>query len=38
MAWVTDNISYYDLPNCVHNGAGAPSPPGLKIRSSSIRG
>ncbi|HPO72870.1 MAG TPA: DUF4838 domain-containing protein [Armatimonadota bacterium] len=28
---VTDNISYYDLPNCVHNGAGAPNPPGLKI-------
>jgi len=30
---VTRNIAYYDLPNCVHNGAGAPNPPGLKILS-----
>ena len=28
---VTENIAYYDLPNCVHNGAGAPNPPALKI-------
>ena len=28
---VTENISYYDLPNCVHNEVGAPNPPGLKI-------
>ncbi|MBL7224301.1 MAG: DUF4838 domain-containing protein [Candidatus Brocadiae bacterium] len=28
---VTENIAYYDLPNCVHNDAGAPNPPGLKI-------
>ncbi len=28
---VTENISYYDLPNCVHNEAGAPNPPGIKI-------
>jgi hypothetical protein len=28
---VTENIAYYDLPNCVHNGAGAPNPPGAKI-------
>ncbi len=28
---VTENIAYYDLPNCVHNEAGAPNPPGLKI-------
>jgi len=28
---VTENISYYDLPNCVHNSVGAPNPPGLKI-------
>lgn len=28
---VTENIAYYDLPNCVHNGSGAPNPPGVKI-------
>lgn len=28
---ITDNIAYYDLPNCVHNEVGAPNPPGLKI-------
>lgn len=28
---VTRNISYYDLPNCVHNEMGAINPPGLKI-------
>ncbi|MBM3475697.1 MAG: DUF4838 domain-containing protein [Armatimonadetes bacterium] len=28
---VTQNIAYYDLPNCVHNDLGAPNPPGLKI-------
>ena len=28
---VTENIAYYDLPNCVHNELGAPNPPGLKI-------
>lgn len=28
---VTENIAYYDLPNCVHNNMGAPNPPGLKI-------
>jgi hypothetical protein len=28
---VTENIAYYDLPNCVHNDMGAPNPPGLKI-------
>jgi len=28
---VTENIAYYDLPNCVANTAGAPNPPGLKI-------
>lgn len=28
---ITENISYYDLPNCVHNEVGAPNPPGLKI-------
>lgn len=31
---VTRNISYYDLPNCVHNDLGAPNPPGLKILKS----
>ena len=30
---VTRNIAYYDLPNCVHNSAGAPNPPGLDILS-----
>jgi hypothetical protein len=28
---VTQNIAYYDLPNCVHNDLGAPNPPGLGI-------
>lgn len=28
---VTENIAYYDLPNCVSNSAGAPNPPALKI-------
>lgn len=28
---VTENIAYYDLPNCIHNEAGASNPPGLKI-------
>lgn len=28
---VTRNISYYDLPNCVHNEMGGVNPPGLKI-------
>ena len=28
---ITDNIAYYDLPNCVHNSMGAPNPPGIKI-------
>jgi hypothetical protein len=28
---VTRNISYYDLPNCIHNEMGAINPPGLKI-------
>jgi len=28
---VTDNISYYDLPNSVANNTGAVNPPGLKI-------
>ena len=28
---VTHNISYYDLPNCIHNEMGAVNPPGLKI-------
>ena len=28
---VTTNISYYDLPNCVHNEMGGINPPGLKI-------
>jgi hypothetical protein len=28
---VTENIAYYDLPNCVHNKIGAPNPPGIKI-------
>ncbi len=28
---ITDNIAYYDLPNCIHNEVGAPNPPGLKI-------
>lgn len=27
----TSNISYYDLPNCLHNRMGAINPPGLKI-------
>lgn len=28
---VTENISFYDLPNCTHNELGAPNPPGLEI-------
>ena len=28
---VTDNLSYYDLPNWLRNDAAAPLPPGLKI-------
>ncbi len=29
----TENISYYDLPNCVSNSLGAPNPPGAEILS-----